>query len=470
MHGQPPNHHSRGVREPHPSLVHRQAVCPLRARPRAHDERRDEVELPVRLQHALGRASRSDVDAARPRALDSGRGRDVVRGLVPGGGQKSFRRIRTLPTCASSTSSIETRTGGRPCVGACGPCARCSERSRTVCRRSPTARGARSTPRRIPRSPPATSGSAPPLSDVTSRRLERRRASAHARRHVDWERVSRGYCLPSIASMPSPTATASTSSSRDRSRADPPSRPGCPAHSGSRRSGEDIADAQFDVLPNGQNEGANTFTVESFPLISNESTSSESGSGQSGSGSGQGGSAPQVRVDLPDVDSQTTRYFWTVVMVEIRGRPTPVASSTTTCELPQDVCQEGRVSTFAKLSKPAITASRTPYVSGLTPKGRLLSIAGARPTVYSTPLVAWQPVIGATSLRDPVVAHDLPLARERQPQDAGDIDAAQRQARPLVLPGPRAQQHPGRHSGHDVVGSGSRPGRPPGLQSLRLTL
>ena len=161
-------------------------------------------------------------------------------------------------------------------------------------------------------------------------------------------------------------------------------------------SGEDIADAQFYVLPNGQNEGANTFTVESFPLLSNESTSSDSGSGQSGSGSGQGASAPQVRVDLPDVDSQTTRYFWTVVMVEIRGGDSG-GIQYHDLELPQDVCQEGRVSTFSKLSKPAITASRTPYVSGLTPKGRLLSIAGARPTVYSTPLVAWQPVIGATS-------------------------------------------------------------------------
>jgi hypothetical protein len=36
-------------------------------------------------------------------------------------------------------------------------------------------------------------------------------------------------------------------------------------------------------------------------------------------------------------------------------------------------------------------------VSGLSPKGRLLAQAGARrPVVYSTPLVAWKPVVGAT--------------------------------------------------------------------------
>jgi hypothetical protein len=65
-------------------------------------------------------------------------------------------------------------------------------------------------------------------------------------------------------------------------------------------------------------------------------------------------------------------------------------------ESPQDACDAGRVGTFAKVSRPAITSSGTPYVAGLTPKGRLLAMAGPRPVVYSTPLVAWRPVIGAT--------------------------------------------------------------------------
>jgi hypothetical protein len=66
-------------------------------------------------------------------------------------------------------------------------------------------------------------------------------------------------------------------------------------------------------------------------------------------------------------------------------------------EVPQDACESGRVSTFAKLSRPAITASGAPYVAGLTPTGRLLASASARPTVYSRPLIAWRPVVGATS-------------------------------------------------------------------------
>jgi hypothetical protein len=35
-------------------------------------------------------------------------------------------------------------------------------------------------------------------------------------------------------------------------------------------------------------------------------------------------------------------------------------------------------------------------VSGLAPNGRFLAQAGGRPVVYSAPLVAWRPVVGAT--------------------------------------------------------------------------
>ena len=66
-------------------------------------------------------------------------------------------------------------------------------------------------------------------------------------------------------------------------------------------------------------------------------------------------------------------------------------------ESPQDACRSGRVATFGKDSKPAETTSGAPFVSGLTPNGRLLTQAGGgRPVVYSSPLVAWRPVVGAT--------------------------------------------------------------------------
>jgi hypothetical protein len=144
--------------------------------------------------------------------------------------------------------------------------------------------------------------------------------------------------------------------------------------------------ALIGVLKNGKTEKAKTYAADGLEVTSNESIGGEDDESETA----------QVRVDLPDVDASTTRYFWTAVPVGIRVDDNGTYEYVD-IDLPQDACEAGRVSTFAKLSKPAITASRTPYVSGLTPKGRLLTIAGARPTVYSTPLVAWEPVVGATS-------------------------------------------------------------------------
>jgi hypothetical protein len=148
--------------------------------------------------------------------------------------------------------------------------------------------------------------------------------------------------------------------------------------------------AMVGVLGSAKNETAKTLAADGFEVVSNESTKDDAASAASTA------AAPQVRVDLPDVDATTTKYYWTVVPVGINVTDDGTFEYVDV-ELPQDACTAGRVSTFAKLSKPAITASRTPYVSGLTPKGRLLAVAGSRPTVYSTPLVAWRPVVGATS-------------------------------------------------------------------------
>ena len=77
-------------------------------------------------------------------------------------------------------------------------------------------------------------------------------------------------------------------------------------------------------------------------------------------------------------------------------------------ESPQDACESGRVASFGKESRPIITTAGTPYVSGLSPKGRLLAQAGSRPIVYSTPLVSWRPVVGAT-------AYEVQWSRSKYP-------------------------------------------------------
>ena len=64
-------------------------------------------------------------------------------------------------------------------------------------------------------------------------------------------------------------------------------------------------------------------------------------------------------------------------------------------ELPQDVCAAGRVQTFGKGSKPLVAGSGSPFVSGLSPLGRLMTAAGSVPSFYGAPLAAWQPALGA---------------------------------------------------------------------------
>ena len=64
-------------------------------------------------------------------------------------------------------------------------------------------------------------------------------------------------------------------------------------------------------------------------------------------------------------------------------------------ETPQDACAAGRVLEFGKTSEPAVSRSGSPFVSGLSPKGRLTSAARAKPSFYGSPLVAWEPALGA---------------------------------------------------------------------------
>jgi hypothetical protein len=136
----------------------------------------------------------------------------------------------------------------------------------------------------------------------------------------------------------------------------------------------DIDAAQYGLLPLATSEGVQGSMADTTPVTATESLN---------------------RVDLPDLDLQTTRYFWTVVPVGVT-----VDDAGTfryyDVELPQDACQAGRVSVFGKDSQQAQTAGSGPYVSGLSPEGRLLQQAGARPTVFATPLVAWRPAVGAT--------------------------------------------------------------------------
>ena len=64
-------------------------------------------------------------------------------------------------------------------------------------------------------------------------------------------------------------------------------------------------------------------------------------------------------------------------------------------ELPQDVCASGRVQSFGKGSMPLVAGTTSPFVSGLSPRGLLTTASRTMPSFYGTPLVAWQPALGA---------------------------------------------------------------------------
>ena len=65
--------------------------------------------------------------------------------------------------------------------------------------------------------------------------------------------------------------------------------------------------------------------------------------------------------------------------------------------LPQDSCQAGLEMSFGKTSQPVVTADGAPYISGVSPSGRTIAAAGrSMPAVYESPLIAWQPAIGAS--------------------------------------------------------------------------
>ena len=64
-------------------------------------------------------------------------------------------------------------------------------------------------------------------------------------------------------------------------------------------------------------------------------------------------------------------------------------------ELPQDLCAAGRVQSFGKGSRPLVAGTTSPFASGLSPRGLLTTAARSVPSFYGTPLVAWEPALGA---------------------------------------------------------------------------
>ena len=143
---------------------------------------------------------------------------------------------------------------------------------------------------------------------------------------------------------------------------------------------DELDAALYGILPSAKTEGAKTFMSDGTPLLSNETIRED------------GGVAPR-RPPRPRRDHDP-------LLLDRRPGRDPRERGRDIRVLGHRY-SAGRVPgrTHGDLRQAVPSGDYTagsPFVSGLTPKGRLLAQAGRRPVVYSTPLVAWRPVVGAT--------------------------------------------------------------------------
>jgi hypothetical protein len=119
-------------------------------------------------------------------------------------------------------------------------------------------------------------------------------------------------------------------------------------------------------------------------------------------------------VDLWDSGWPNGRYYWTVVPVSIQSfGPYDAKSNDQPIEyhdmaVPQDQCEAGYGMSFGKVSEPVVTQAGTPWVSGLAPNGRVVASASKVPAVHDSPIVAWEPAVGAQT-------YEVQVSRLRYP-------------------------------------------------------
>lgn len=97
--------------------------------------------------------------------------------------------------------------------------------------------------------------------------------------------------------------------------------------------------------------------------------------------------------DLWDSDWPGGGYYWTVV--PLFPDPPPDGSGYRDIQLPEDVCRAGGAVRFGKTGRPVVTGDSAPYVSGLSPEGKLVGAKSRSQKFYGFPIVAWEPVYGA---------------------------------------------------------------------------
>ncbi len=166
------------------------------------------------------------------------------------------------------------------------------------------------------------------------------------------------------------------------------------------------------LLPMKVGPEGNAFDATGDKVTPNETPGSQVSANGPTNASGSAANAGAAQVDLWDSGWPNGRYYWTVVPVEVEPFGPPVAAGTAATSLPveyhdtavpQDQCEASTSiggpfgMSFGKVSQPVVTASGTPFVSGLSADGRVVASAGKVPAIHDSPLVAWEPATGATT-------------------------------------------------------------------------
>jgi hypothetical protein len=152
-----------------------------------------------------------------------------------------------------------------------------------------------------------------------------------------------------------------------------------------------LGDARVGTLDSGQEGDA--LALDGEAIVPSEQVT--------GSASGTDGAAPaRSKTDLWDSAWPNGGYYWTVVPVIMEQKEAGTGGASggfryRDLELPQDACRSGRVMRFGKSSDRVVTGGDTPFATGMSTRGLMISADRKTPTFYGTPLVAWQPALGA---------------------------------------------------------------------------
>lgn len=102
------------------------------------------------------------------------------------------------------------------------------------------------------------------------------------------------------------------------------------------------------------------------------------------------------KIDLWDTAWPRGGYYWQVIPVApTPSRDAPEKLEYREAEVGEDACRASGAIRFGKRSNSPKLGDTAPYISGLSPNGRLLSASRARKPFYGTPIVAWEPVWNA---------------------------------------------------------------------------